>query len=212
MRNIVTKTLMVGSLISFIGATALYAEQNQTISIEQKTKAMIHNTKVKADKLIEEAKAKAEIMIEKTKAKAESLKEESEKTISETSKDAQDLAYEALEKSKTTGSNLIEKTKALPHTIKTGIEDKYLYTKETINESYEEGKDSVNDKLIFSAIKYAYLVSSDVHSMKIDVDVKDGMVELFGKVQSAKEAEKAMQIALSTKGVSGVNALFLIRE
>ncbi len=98
----------------------------------------------------------------------------------------------------------------MPNTIKTGIEDKYVYTKEAINESYKKGKDSVNDGLIHAAIKYAYLVSSDVHSMKIDVDVKDGVVELFGKVQSAKEAEKAMQIALSIKGVWAVESFFLI--
>ena len=212
MKNIITKALVAGGLISFVATTALYADQNQTVTIEKKAKEMVHYTKVKADKLVEDAKAKAEAMIEKTKMKVEALKNESEKTISETTQEAKDLAHEALEKTKATGTELIEKTKALPNTIKTGIEDKYVYTKEAINEFYKKGKDSVNDGLIHAAIKYAYLVSSDVHSTKIDVDVKDGVVELFGKVQSAKEAEKAMQIALSTKGVSVVNALFLVKE
>ena len=212
MKNIITKALVAGGLISFVATTALYADQNQTVTIEKKAKEMVHYTKVKADKLVEDAKVKAEAMIEKTKMKVEALKNESEKTISETTQEAKDLAHEALEKTKATGTEFIEKTKALPNTIKTGIEDKYVYTKEAINESYNKSKDSVNDGLIHAAIKYAYLVSSDVHSMKIDVDVKDGVVELFGKVQSAKEAEKAMQIALSTKGVSVVNALFLVKE
>jgi len=213
MKNIIIKALVAGGLISFVATTALYAdEQNQTVTIEQKAKEMVQHTKIKADKLVEDAKAKAEAMIEKTKMKVEALKNESEKTISETTQEAKDLAHEALEKTKVTGTELIENTKALPNIIKTSIEDKYVYTKEAINESYKKGKDSVNDGLIHAAIKYAYLVSSDVHSTKIDVDVKDGVVELFGKVQSAKEAEKAMQIALSTKGVSVVNALFLVKE
>ncbi len=212
MKNIIIKTLVAGSLISFVATTALYADQNQTVTIEQKAKEMVHNSKVKADKLIEDAKVKAAAIIEKTKTTVEALKNESEKSINETTQEAKDLAHEALEKSKATGTELIEKSKALPSKMETDIQDKYVYSKKAVNKSYEKGKDKANDILIHTAIKYAYLVSSDIHSMKIDIDVKDGVVELFGKVQSAEEAEKAIQIALSTKGVSVVNALFSVKE
>ena len=35
-------------------------------------------------------------------------------------------------------SELVEKTKALPQVVKQGIEDKYVYTKEAVNKSYEK--------------------------------------------------------------------------
>ncbi|MCD6173806.1 MAG: BON domain-containing protein, partial [Sulfurimonas sp.] len=54
--------------------------------------------------------------------------------------------------------------------------------------------------------------SPDIHSMKIDVSVKDGIVELFGRVQSSYEAQEAMQIALSTKGVLAVKSFFMIER
>jgi len=48
--------------------------------------------------------------------------------------------------------------------------------------------------------------------MKIDIDVKNGVVTLFGKVKSNHEAQEAMQIALSTKGVWAVKSFFMIER
>ena len=85
-----------------------------------------------------------------------------------------------------------------------------MYTKEATNKSFNKSKIVANDTMILGAIKYAFLMSSEIHSMKIDVDVKDGAVTLFGKVKSTNEAQEAMQIALSTKGVLAVKSFFVI--
>ena len=212
MKKIITTVVLAGSLMSMFGASALFADQNQSETIEQKAKAIVHDAKVKADKLVEDAKAKAQAMIEKAKEDADALKKESAQRTKEITEETKALANEALEKAKTTSSELVEKTKATTQTIKSGIEDKYVYTKEAVNKSYEKSKDAVNDTLIHGAIKYAFLMSQDIHSMKIDVDVNNGVVELFGKVKNTQEAQKAMQIALSTKGVSEVKAFFVINE
>jgi len=212
MMKIITTALLVGSLMSIFGATVVFAEENQTETIDQKAKAIIHDAKVKADKLVEDAKAKAQAMIEEAKEDAAALKKESVQSMKETTAETKALANEAMKKAKAKGHELVEKTKSMSQVVKQGIEDKYVYTKEAVNKSYHEGKDAVNDTRIHAAIKYAFLMSEDIHSMKIDVDVKDGVVELFGKVKSSKEAEKAMQIALSTRGVLAVKSLFLIEE
>ena len=210
MKRIITTALLAGSLMSIFGATALYADQSETI--EQKAKVIVHDAKVKADKLVEDAKAKAQAIMEKAKEDAAALKKESAQSMKETTAETKALASEAMDKAKAKGDELVEKTKALPQVVKQGIEDKYVYTKEAVNKSYEKSKDAIADARIHAAIKYAYLMSEDIHSMQIDVDVKDGVVELFGKVKSAQEAEEAMQIALSTKGVWAVKSFFVIKE
>lgn len=212
MKKIITTALLAGSLMSMFGASALFAAQNQSETIDQKAKAIVHDAKIKADKLVEDAKARAQAMIEKAKEDAAALKKESAQSMEETTAETKALAEEALDKTKVKSHELAEKTKATTQTVKTGIEDKYVYTKEAVNKSYQKSKDAANDTLIHGAIKYAFLMSPDIHSMKIDVDVKDGTVELFGKVKSTQEAQKAMQIALSIKGVSGVKAFFVIKE
>ncbi len=212
MKKIISTVLLAGGLMSMFGASALFAAQNQSETIDQKAKAIVHDAKVKADKLVDDAKAKARVMIEQAEEDAAALKKESAQSAKETTAETKALAKEALEKVETKSQELLEKTRATTQTYKSGIEDKYIYTKEVANKSYQKSKDAVNDTLIHGAIKYAFLMSPDVHSMKIDVDVKDGVVELFGKVKSAYEAQKAMQIAISTKGVSGVKAFFAITE
>jgi len=210
MKKIITTVVLAGSLMSIFGATALCAEENQSTVIEQKAQAIVHDAKVKADKVMEDAKAKAAAIIEKAKEDAAALKKESAESMKETSAEAKTLANEAMEKAKTKGHELLEKTKAAPQIVKQGVKEKYVYTKKAVNETYEKSKDAIADVRIHAAIKYAYLVSPDIHSMNIDVDVKDGVVTLFGKVKSTEEAQEAMLIALSTKGVRAVESFFLI--
>ena len=212
MKKIITTALLAGSLMSIFGASALLADESQTQIIEKKAKSIIHDAKVKADKLVDDAKTKAEAMIEKAKADAIALKEESAKSAKETTAETKALANEALKKTEAKGQELVEKTKSTSQMIKQGLQEKYVYTKEAANNSYKKSKDAVNDTIILGAIKYAYLMSSEIHSMKIDVNVKDGVVELFGKVQSNHEAQEAMQIALSTKGVWAVKSFFMIER
>jgi cell division septum initiation protein DivIVA len=73
MKKIITTALLTGSLMSMFGVTTLFADQTQTI--DQKAKVIVHDAKVKADKLIEDAKEKARTIIEKAKEEASDLKE-----------------------------------------------------------------------------------------------------------------------------------------
>jgi len=200
MKKIITKALLVGSLISAFGTTSLLANSDMQ-TIEQK-----------AQKLVIDAKLKAKALIEKAKADAEALKSEAYKSIKSTSEEAKDLAAETLQKVKHKKEELSRKTTATLQHIKVGTEDKLVYTKELVNTSVVKTKTTVNDALILSAIKYAYLTSPDIHSTKIDVSVKNGIVKLFGKVSSEKEARKAMAIAFATKGVRGVKSFFVIEK
>ena len=210
MKKIITTALLAGSLMSIFGATVLLAEENQSTAIEQKAEAIVHDAKVKADRLVEEAKAKAAALIEKAKEDAAALKKESAESMKETTAETKTLANEAIETAKAKSNELVEKTRAVPQIVKQGVKEKYVYTKKAVNETYEKSKDYIADVRIHAAIKYAFLMSKNIHSMNIDVDVKDGVVTLFGKVKSAEEAQKAMQIALSTKGVRAVESFFLI--
>jgi len=210
MKKTIRTVLIVGSLMSMVGATALYADQTEMIN--QKAKVIMHDAKVKGDKLIKDAKAKAQALIEQAKEDTADLKKESAQSMKETTAETKALANEAMEKAKRKGHELVEKTKALPQVVKQGVKDKYVYAKEAINKKFDKSKDAINDMRINAAIKYAFLMSENIHSMKIDVDVKDGVVELFGKVKSNEEAEEAMQIALSMRGVRAVKSLFFIEE
>jgi len=212
MKKILTTALLTGSLMSIFGSSALLADESQIQIIEKKAKAIVYDAKEKADKLVDSAKEKAESMIANAKASAFALKEESAKSEKETTAETKTLANEALKKTEMKTHELVEKTKAMPQIIKQGLEEKYIYTKEAINNSYDKSKDKINDTIIHGAIKYAFLMSSEIHSIKIDVDVEDGVVTLFGKVKSNNEAQEAMQIALSTKGVRGVKSFFMIEQ
>jgi len=212
MKKIITRTLLVGSLIGIFGASALFAQESQEQQIEKKAIAIVHDAKTKADKLVEDAKAKAKALIEKAQVDALKLKKESLKSAKETTAETKELAKEALQKAKAKSDELVERTKSMPQIIKQGIEDKYVYTKEVANESYKKSKNVANDTLILGAIKYAFIISPEIHSMKIDVSVKNGVVELFGKVKSNYEAQEAMQIAVSTKGVVVVKSFFVIEQ
>lgn len=212
MKKIITTALLAGSLMSIFGATALFAEENQSEAIQQKAKVIVQDAKTKGDRLIKEANVKAKALLKQAKEDVAALEKESAQSMKETTAETRVLASEAMEKAKVEGHKLVDKTKTLPQDVKQEVGEKYVYIKEAVNKSYEKGKDATSDTLIYAAIKYAFLMSKDIHSMQINVDVKDGAVELFGKVKSAEEAEKAILIALSTKGVWVVKSFFVIRD
>ncbi len=204
------KIIQVAIVAGLLSGAVLQADDAQTI--DKKAATIIHDATIKADKLVEDAKSKALSMVESAKSDAIELKQKSKKSMAETTQQTKDLANEALERAEDKSSDLLEKTKSLPQHVKQGIDDKYIYAKEATNDMYEKGQSRVQDTLILGAIKYAYLMSSEIHSTKIEVTVKNSIVDLFGKVKSSKEAEEAMQIAISIKGVHAVKSLFVIEE
>jgi hyperosmotically inducible periplasmic protein len=69
----------------------------------------------------------------------------------------------------------------------------------------ESVKENVSDSVITTKIKAEYAKDKEVSAMGIKVDTDDkGAVTLTGNATSKAEADKAVKIARSTKGVSSV--------
>jgi len=205
----VMKTLLfTTSVLSTLGSSVLMASNE---AIDRKANAIIVEAQGKADKLVEDAKIRARALVEQAKVDAAALKRESKQNLAETTNESKKLGMEALEKANQQKNTFVEDTKQKAENLKSDLEDTYLYHKEIINDSIETNKIMVNDTLIHSAIRYAFLNSPEIHSMNIKIDVNNGEVELFGKVNNAVEAQSAIRIALSTKGVHSVKTLFVIQ-
>src|SRR3954470_883212 len=64
--------------------------------------------------------------------------------------------------------------------------------------------DTASDAAVTSAVKSKLLADKTVAGTKIDVDTKDGVVTLSGKVHSAAERSEALRVARATSGVKAV--------
>ncbi len=62
----------------------------------------------------------------------------------------------------------------------------------------------VSDAAITGKVKAAVMAEPGIRSLKIDVDTKDGIVTLNGKVDSQEHKERAMQVAQNVNGVKSV--------
>ena len=67
-----------------------------------------------------------------------------------------------------------------------------------------EAGDMMGDAGITTAVKTKMLADPSVAGLKIDVDTKDGIVTLTGKVTSASEERKAIELTKETSGVKSV--------
>jgi hyperosmotically inducible protein len=83
----------------------------------------------------------------------------------------------------------------------TAAQDAKDKTKATASQTGEV----VTDAAITSAVKTKLLGDPDVKGLNIDVDTKDGVVTLSGKVNTAAERAEALRLARSTKGVKRVS-------
>ncbi len=63
---------------------------------------------------------------------------------------------------------------------------------------------AANDTWIGTKAKIALLTADDVSGTAIDVDVKEGMITLSGKVHTAAEKARAEQVARGIDGATGV--------
>jgi osmotically-inducible protein OsmY len=68
----------------------------------------------------------------------------------------------------------------------------------------ERAGDVVEDSVITAKIKAEMIREPDLKALSIDVDTKQGVVMLSGMVASKAEADKAVRVARSVKGVSSV--------
>lgn len=65
-------------------------------------------------------------------------------------------------------------------------------------------KEAVTDAGITAAVKTKLLADTLVGGLKIDVDTKDNVVTLTGRVKSAAERDEAIRLAKTTTGVKSV--------
>jgi hyperosmotically inducible protein len=68
----------------------------------------------------------------------------------------------------------------------------------------------VDDAVITSTVKTAFLADSNVSGLNIDVDTNKGIVELKGTVGSEGESKKAEDIASRVNGVVAVENQLLV--
>jgi hyperosmotically inducible protein len=66
--------------------------------------------------------------------------------------------------------------------------------------------DTLDDATITTRVKTALLNDPDVGALRIDVNTSGGVVTLSGAVKSPAEADKAVQIAHTVKGVRQVKS------
>jgi hyperosmotically inducible protein len=86
-----------------------------------------------------------------------------------------------------------------------GVEGGYVASQES-----RTAGETIDDQRITASIKTQLLADTEISGLDINVDTFKGIVTLKGVVGSAHEAEKALQIAKSVKGVSGVESKLFV--
>lgn len=66
--------------------------------------------------------------------------------------------------------------------------------------------EAITDSWITTKVKADLLATEDVSGTDINVDTKDGVVTLTGRVKSKAEADKAVSVARGIKGVARVES------
>ncbi len=84
-----------------------------------------------------------------------------------------------------------------------------LYYKEVKNGAKVQKR---SDILIKTQIEYRYFRDQNISASTILVTVRDGIVELYGKVHSTEAAQKAIDLALTTRGVKEVISYLIVKE
>jgi hyperosmotically inducible periplasmic protein len=89
-----------------------------------------------------------------------------------------------------------------------GIKDELSRTGRVIREKAGEAGEAIGEFVdnasTTAAVKAKLLQDSGTSGLAIDVDTTDGVVTLSGKVSSHAELDRAMDLALETKGVHKV--------
>jgi osmotically-inducible protein OsmY len=70
---------------------------------------------------------------------------------------------------------------------------------------------AVDDAAVANKVKMALYADKDVTGSQIEVEVFRGVVQLSGFVDSAAQAQKAVQIARSTNGVKEVRNSMVVK-
>ena len=73
-----------------------------------------------------------------------------------------------------------------------------------VKETTAKAADAVGDAAITAKVKTALMADPDVKALQIDVDTKNGVVTLNGKVDQRTSVDKAVKIARAVDGVQSV--------
>lgn len=73
-------------------------------------------------------------------------------------------------------------------------------------------RDAIDDLTITASVKTALLNEPTITAPRIDVDTKQGVVTLSGRVASKQEELKAIQLARSVGGVVDVKSTLQIQQ
>ena len=73
-----------------------------------------------------------------------------------------------------------------------------------VKETTAKAANAVGDAAITAKVKTALMADPDVKALQIDVDTKNGVVTLNGKVDQRTSVDKAVQIARGIDGVQSV--------
>jgi hyperosmotically inducible periplasmic protein len=141
--------------------------------------------------------------------------EKLEETAEKTGEKLEETGEKIGETAEKTGEKLEETAE------KTGekLEETAEKTGEKIEETADKAKDKMEDVNIGGAVddasttakvKMALAKDDTVAAYKIDVDTKNGVVTLTGKVKSSTEAEQAVKVAESIEGVKKVNSVLKV--
>ena len=84
-----------------------------------------------------------------------------------------------------------------------------LYYKDVKNSAKVQER---SDILIKTQIEYRYFRARDLGASTILVVVRSGIVELYGKVLGTQQAKKAIDLALTTRGVKEVISYLIVKE
>ena len=70
----------------------------------------------------------------------------------------------------------------------------------------------IDDAVLSGKVKSKLIADADVRAFSIDVDTRNGVVILNGRVSSEWEQDRAVEIAESVYGVKEVKSLLVIKE
>ena len=82
---------------------------------------------------------------------------------------------------------------------------------ETVATGAAEAQQALNDGALTAKIKSKMALDDTVKALSIDVDSRNGVVTLSGRVNSEAERSKALQLARETAGVTTVHDRLAVR-
>ena len=84
------------------------------------------------------------------------------------------------------------------------IREELARTGRVVRSTAKAAGERIDDARIVTVIKGKYVVEKDLSAFAINVDCRDGQVQLTGSVSSAEHIGRAVKLALETSGVHDV--------